>query len=329
MLMLTLIPSVIPSALPLGMLTAILLVLGRMSSSNEILAMKAAGISIYRIGAPIFFLATLGTGVATGISLYYAPLAKSSYRNQLSELVKNDPLRFVQPQTYIKDFPGYVIYVRTREDPGMRDIYIWDLSDDNRTTRFIEAETGELTYNEQTNSIELLLKNAVAEVRDSEDLENFQDMSLPPMHFGEIPLRLSLDEILGESASEGKLSLMTLNQLLEKRRNLQKTGSEQPEEEIRDRLIEIQMAIQTNLAMAFAVISLSSIALPLSIKISRSESYANIAVAVMLGITYLVIFTMLKWLEQKPELRPDILIWLPNILFQSIGLYALNRSNQH
>ena len=51
------IPGVIPYALPLGMLTGILLVFGRMSAQSEVVAMKACGRSIYSMAAPVFFLA--------------------------------------------------------------------------------------------------------------------------------------------------------------------------------------------------------------------------------------------------------------------------------
>ena len=48
-----LIPSMVAYALPLGMLTATLLVLGKLSSQNELIAMKASGLSLYYILAPL------------------------------------------------------------------------------------------------------------------------------------------------------------------------------------------------------------------------------------------------------------------------------------
>ena len=55
------IPSVIPYSLPMGMLTGILLVFGRMSAQSEIIAMKACGRSIYAMIAPVFLLAMLAS----------------------------------------------------------------------------------------------------------------------------------------------------------------------------------------------------------------------------------------------------------------------------
>jgi lipopolysaccharide export system permease protein len=36
-----------------------------------------------------------------------------------------------------------------------------------------------------------------------------------------------------------------------------------------------------------------------------------------------------SWLEGAPHLRPDLLIWLPNIIFQGVGFCLIQRANQH
>ena len=68
-IILLLIPGVIPYALPLGMLTGILLVFGRMSAQREIVAIKASGRSIYDIAAPVFFLSIIGLSILDNLYL--------------------------------------------------------------------------------------------------------------------------------------------------------------------------------------------------------------------------------------------------------------------
>lgn len=328
-LLLRLIPVVVPNALPLGILTAVLIVLGRMSANNEILAMKAAGVSLYRIVAPIALLAILGTGLAMVIALYYTPKAKRNYQTLLANIVKEEPLKFLQPKTFIHQFPGLVIYGHERRATEMRNIYIWELSDDHQVTAFIRAERGIAHFDKATHTIQLRLIRGMAETRSSNDAENFVENAIPTGRFAEGELSLSLKKILGNPSAATKLSSMTLNELLAERNRLlhAQPDTEAEQRENDNRRIITQLAIQENLARSCAVISLCLIAFPLGIKVSRSETYANIAVAIALALVYYVFFIMVTWLEKTPHLRPDIFIWLPNIVFQAVGLWALRRAN--
>ena len=65
-----LIPYVGAYALPLGMLTGTLIALGRLSTQGEITAMKAAGISLYQIAAPVFLISFLGMVVGILVNLH-------------------------------------------------------------------------------------------------------------------------------------------------------------------------------------------------------------------------------------------------------------------
>ncbi|MBQ6534627.1 MAG: LptF/LptG family permease, partial [Opitutales bacterium] len=74
------IPGVIPYALPMGMLTGILLVFGRMSAQSEVVAMKACGRSIFSMSAPVFFVAICASLFSVAINFYYAPAADHAYK---------------------------------------------------------------------------------------------------------------------------------------------------------------------------------------------------------------------------------------------------------
>src|SRR5690606_10503864 len=70
-----LVPGVAAYALPLGLLTGILLVLGRLSAQSEIQAMKAAGISLYTIASPILLIAMLGSAFSLWVTFHHGPRA--------------------------------------------------------------------------------------------------------------------------------------------------------------------------------------------------------------------------------------------------------------
>jgi lipopolysaccharide export system permease protein len=77
--------------------------------------------------------------------------------------------------------------------------------------------------------------------------------------------------------------------------------------------------------MAYSVLSLTFLAIPLGIKVGRSESYANIMLALGMAFIYYLAIIIVGWLEKNPSLRPDLLIWIPNITFQAIGFYLFGR----
>ena len=106
-----------------------------------------------------------------------------------------------------------------------------------------------------------------------------------------------------------------------------------PPEERKERLardkIEVNLQIQKNFAMAFSIFSLVVLAVPLGIKASRRETFVNLAIAIALAMTYYMMTVFIAWLEKYPEIRPDLLIWIPNFLFQGIGGYLIIRSSKH
>ena len=71
------------------------------------------------------------------------------------------------------------------------------------------------------------------------------------------------------------------------------------------------------------------LAVPLGIKASRSETFVNLAIAVALAMTYYMITVFITWLENYPQLRPDLLIWIPNFLFQGVGAVLIWRASKH
>ena len=71
------------------------------------------------------------------------------------------------------------------------------------------------------------------------------------------------------------------------------------------------------------------LAVPLGIKASRTETFANLAMAVALAMSYYMMTVVISWLEKYPHMRPDILIWAPNLLFQAVGTILIWRSSKN
>lgn len=334
-----LVPGVVPYALPAGLLTGVLLVLGRLSAQNEITALKSAGISLWRICAPIFLIGLMGTVFACMIGFYYAPLADTAVKRILSNVVRADPLRYIEPRVFIKDFPGFVIYVQERRGDQLHQLHLWEVNDQRQIVREVNARWGEVEYDPDTGNIQMTVYDGTAEARNTSDPENFTE-NRPILSFDKAEFALSLEQILGTREVHRKLSFMTLQELLDLRSETLKPlpamliaeGGEAlaaHEQKMFSERIRIQYTIQEKIAFSFGVLSLCCMAIPLGIKASRTETMANFVLAVVLFIVYYFGLTMVSWLRDYPHWRPDILVWLPNLIFQILGLYFLRRANQH
>lgn len=322
------IPGVIPYALPLGMLTGILLVFGRMSAQSEIVAIKASGRSVYDIAAPVFFLSILASIFSIGINFYYAPAADSAYKSIIQNGIRENPLQFIRPGFFIRDFPNHVIYANSADGDILKEFRIWELNKDGEVSVATQARTAKITYDEAEENIVITLNNASADYRKQGDATNF---SKPVYNskFEGATFKLPLSNLLG-GFHKYKLSLMTFEELMNVRHTWRKnpTLADTPEIVYKSR-IEVQTQIQKNFAMAFSIFSMVVLAIPLGIKASRTETFANLGIALALALSYYLLTVIINWLENYPHLRPDILIWLPNLLFIALGTYLMIRSSRN
>lgn len=320
-----LIPSMVAYALPLGMLTATLLVLGKLSSQNELIAMKASGLSLYYILAPLMLLASLGTIFALCVNYYWGPNSITYYRSALSNIIREKPLKFIQAGTFVKDFPGYMFYIEKKSNDWVDHCWLWELdgSQASGVNVFLHSEKGFLRYDEQQNSIVLTLLQGVGEKYTTHpDGKN----EIQTIAFDNTSVALPLTNLLGTGTFSKRLGYMTLSELLQNRMPVKhaKAGTNGFSQKI-----AVNLEIQKSAVMSFAVLSLILIAIPLGIKLSRAETSANIVLAVGLALSFYFIVMAISWLESKPLLRPDMLIWLPNIIFQILGLFLIKRALKH
>ncbi|MFO7725558.1 MAG: LptF/LptG family permease [Oceanipulchritudo sp.] len=331
-LLFLLVPYAFSFAMPLGMLIAILLVIGRLSANRELTALKSAGISIYAIAGPVLFVAICGSFVAAYINAVHAPAARASYRAILNDIVREDPLRFIVSRTFIHDFPGYIIYVGEKDRDRMKQFWLWELDEEKRAVRLLRADEGSFHYNEANDSLVLTLQKGFTELRDADNPDNLQEIQ-PTLSFRDARIRLPLASLLGTAHKPRKLKDFTVAELLQRReaaRQLLETDLSPPEKrEARISFGQYQYYISRHFAMAFSVFSLSVFAIPLGIRVSRTETYANFTLALVIAFGYYFAMIVIGWAEAKPHLRPELLVWLPNLAAQAIGFTLLARANRH
>lgn len=325
--LLMLIPSVAVYALPLGLLTGVLMTLGRLSAQQEILVLKTSGLGLPSICSPIFFLAIVGVVLSLFVNLFYAPRALSSYRQSLREAVRQDPLKFLRPRVFIRDFSGYVLYASGQEKTFLTDFRIWEFDGSGHVSLFLFAERGEFHYDSASDSLQLSLQNGSLDRREKQGSGR-----TPTVFFKDFSINLPLGKIFGATGSATKrLKHMDFFELL----HFRKFGGESPtgkdcrtaETIAKDRK-SADFVLSQHLAMAFSSLVLTVLAIPLSLQVNRKETSANVALALVLGIFYYLLMVIFSWLQLVPGCRAEVFIWTPNILLFSLGLGLFMRANR-
>ncbi len=313
-----LVPYVAAYALPMGILTGVLLVLGRMSAQNEITAMRAAGLSLGTIMRPVILLGVLAAAAALAVNFEFMPRARTAYKQILADAVRRNPMSAIVPKTFVRDFPGVVFYVDTKEGNELRDIWFWRLDDRNRVTEHGRAESGTVVFDEENAVLNVVLEHSAGEALRPEDPENYartygtatlQELPLPPFE---------VDAVFSKRKARTKYGWMTYAQLQAEQVKLRKEGDA-------DGALKVALAINEKASTAVAVLAFALIAVPLGIKVSRKETSANLGVALLLVMGYYFLTIVVSWLEKSPELRPDLLMWVPAALFLVLGGWLFQR----
>ncbi|MFT3829437.1 MAG: LptF/LptG family permease [Opitutaceae bacterium] len=315
------VPYVMPYALPLGLLTGILLVLGRLSAQQEITAMRAAGWGVLRIARPIFVLAVLGTALMVWFACELSPKAKSASNLVRADAARVNPLSFIVPGEFVRTFPGKVIHVAAKDGTSVRDLSFWELDAQGRVVGYLRAETGTVDFNDDTSELLITPRRGILEVRNTEKPDDF---SREPVliHFSEWKqIKLPLDKLVGQGTYKRKLSILTYRELREELAQAKAAvgaGAAATREQ-RQQITRVRYAMQKQLTLAAGVLAFALVGVPLGITMQRKETSANLGLAVVLALGYLFFQMIIDWSQKRPDLHPELLVWLPFAVFAGLG----------
>ena len=322
-------PGVIPYALPMGVLTGFLIAFGRMSSQNEITAMKAGGIKLLRIAQPALILAASFTLLAAWLNLEIAPRANTEYRRLLVGSAQENPASIITPGELNRQFKGLVIRAGSRDDDVLKDFWLWRLDSNGKLVQSIQAKEARLERVDKADGsifLRVKLKEARMESRVDEKLSFAKPSSFAAAT--DSVMEFPADAIFKNSGTvERKLRWLTTSELLVAMEKGWKVSPQSTPDEIAQGKMEAKKQLMAHLASAFSIFALALLAIPLAMRVGRSETFVNASIALGISLSYYVLSSAAGWVK-SPALRPDILVWVPNIIVLAIAFRLMKRSEQ-
>ncbi len=139
-----LIPFAWVFALPMGMLTATLLVFGRFSADQELTAVRASGISLLSLISPILLLSLALCVLSALVNMEVGPRCRVAYTSILFNLRMELTGAQLPEGRYIKDFKGYIIHVAKNRGGELEDVRSGVLKDETNVATYMRAARGKL-----------------------------------------------------------------------------------------------------------------------------------------------------------------------------------------
>ena len=216
--LLTFIAYVLPFSLiftiPWGLLTAILLVFGRLSADNELTALRSNGVSIVRIAASLGLIAVVCTAISLWLNVKVAPGAQQKLRTTILDLATRNPMALFGSDQVIDQFPGRKIYVGRKEGNRLENIIVFEMNETAMPMRVTHARSGMLEVDLENQRLLMHLYEARYQQRDEKDpfdLLRVRD----GINMQEGTLAISLEELYLKEKRRTSRSAMSLDQLIE------------------------------------------------------------------------------------------------------------------
>jgi lipopolysaccharide export system permease protein len=157
-----LIPFVWVFALPMGMLTATLLVFGRFSADQELTAARASGVSLMSLIMPVLLLSLFCCTLSAWFNMELGPRCRVAYLGMIRELRAEIINAQLPAGRFITDFKGYIFYVGKNNNGQLKDVHIWRLQNETNSDTTLRAPSGQLKPDRANNQLVLDLYDATS-----------------------------------------------------------------------------------------------------------------------------------------------------------------------
>jgi LPS export ABC transporter permease LptF len=300
-----LIPYLLTYTLPIAALAATLLSLGRFSSDNEIVTIKACGINIFNLILPLITVGLILSLVLVVFNDRVIPYAHFASRKTLIEVGIKNPTAALEPGVFINSFEKYILFVYRIDQNKLYNVRIYEPQGDNKPTRTIVAKKGEFIAIPEKKIIKLKLVDGTSDEPDPENPANFYKLN-----FKTYFMTLSLVQGQDTDKIEKKPKDMTIQELRKEVEKIRKEGIDP---------MPLLTEINEKISLAFSCLAFIILGIPLAIITRRREKTINFGIVFLIVGLYYLLLMGSEALSLRGYVNPSIAMWIPNIILGFIG----------
>lgn len=309
-MILYLVPSFLVFTIPMAFLLAVLLAFGRLSADNEIIVLKASGLSLVQIMPPVVLCAMVAAMLALGASTAGVPWGNSAFKELSFQVLKRNITATIREKVFWDDIPGIVMYTDQYDEQGqtLKGVIIHDGRNPDRPMT-IFARDGAVTTAAGSQVLQLSLHNGSIHMAGDGGLYRL-------VHFGDYSMTVGdTGSKTGVSRNEPDMWLSELQR-----------GIDDPDTPSKNRL-KMLAELHSRFTFPFASLVFAILAVPLGIQNRRSGKSGGFTVSIAIILMYYVLMSVVRTLAEKGTVPPAIALWIPNMIFFCLGWFFLRMAS--
>lgn len=318
-LLLLSLPNIVVLTLPMSLLFGILIAVGRLSSDSELIAMRAAGISLLTLYRPILLLSAFFTILNTVLMVYALPWGNHALQQLRLEILTQSISQQVQPRVFYEEWEGKVVYVFEvpQGEKRWHGVFLAESVPTGQDNQVTIADWGEVLVDSTGEKVVLRLYNAI---------RHKVDLNAPDRY--EVSRHRRLDLILEDQfTSEQKAKISVSKGIRELTLSELQQLSEDPTASQEQRNLA-SVEIHKKFAIPMACMVFGLFALPLGINNRRGGKASGFALSIGVIVLFYVLLSNGEEAARYGRVPGWLAMWAPNLLLAAGGFFLLVRRNR-
>lgn len=304
--LLFLLPWILNSVAPIAALVAVMITFGLLHKTNQVVALKASGQSIFRLGAPALVASILLSGFVFVNQDYILPFTNRRQNNLRYMIRKGQE----PPQTFYQTTNKWIFGSESRIfnyayfAPTMNTFARLNVLDLSREPFSITRRLYARRAWWDSATEEWVLENGW-----ERRFEGARPVAFEPFKEKRVALAEHPEYFKKEAVGS---SSMTLGEVRRAIRDLSRSGFD---------VLDLRIALQSKIAFPLTCLVMVIVGLPFSFSVGKRGALYGVAIGLAIGLGYWGLTGLFEQMGRYEMLPPMLAAWGPNMLFGAGGLY--------